>query len=270
MGGDDTITGNGNTRPVLLNATAASRSISGRYCDRRRLGRIPIPLPACSVRGSHSTTRCPAATTPPASRPSRAAPATTSSTAAAASTARSSYHLTTRPTRHHVNLAAGTVTGDASVAPIRCARWRPCAAPISPTPFDATGFRRRARIPAAPARTLAVQRVRRARRQRHITGNGDTRIPISTRPAGVTVDLAAGTATGDASVGTDTFTAASTPWRAPTSTTAVRQQQPVNVEHLRGPRRRRRDRRPRRLRPGDLQQRRVDDPGITVIWRPAR
>ncbi len=42
-----------------------------------------------------------------------------------------------------------------------------------------------------------------------ITGNGDTRISFSNATAGVTVDLAAGTATGNASVGTDTFTGVS-------------------------------------------------------------
>ena len=39
-----------------------------------------------------------------------------------------------------------------------------------------------------------------------ITGNGNTRIAFYNATAGVTVDLAAGTATGDASVGNDTFT----------------------------------------------------------------
>ena len=39
-----------------------------------------------------------------------------------------------------------------------------------------------------------------------ITGNGNTRIAFYNATAGVTVDLAAGTATGDASVGSDTFT----------------------------------------------------------------
>ncbi|TYL84331.1 VCBS domain-containing protein [Bradyrhizobium cytisi] len=40
-----------------------------------------------------------------------------------------------------------------------------------------------------------------------ITGNGNTRIIYSSATAGVTIHLAAGTATGDSSVGTDTFTA---------------------------------------------------------------
>ena len=39
-----------------------------------------------------------------------------------------------------------------------------------------------------------------------ITGNGNTRISYVSATGGVTVDLAAGTATGNASVGTDTFT----------------------------------------------------------------
>ena len=39
-----------------------------------------------------------------------------------------------------------------------------------------------------------------------ITGNGNTRISYVSATGGVSVDLAAGTATGDASVGTDTFT----------------------------------------------------------------
>lgn len=39
-----------------------------------------------------------------------------------------------------------------------------------------------------------------------IIGNGNTRLQYTQSSAGVTVDLLAGTATGDASVGTDTFT----------------------------------------------------------------
>ena len=39
-----------------------------------------------------------------------------------------------------------------------------------------------------------------------ITGNGDTRISFVNATSGVAVDLAVGTATGDASVGTDTIT----------------------------------------------------------------
>ena len=39
-----------------------------------------------------------------------------------------------------------------------------------------------------------------------ITGNGNTRLIYTNATAGVTADIAAGTATGDASVGTDTFT----------------------------------------------------------------
>src|SRR5205823_10747813 len=39
-----------------------------------------------------------------------------------------------------------------------------------------------------------------------ITGNGATRLIYTNATAGVTADIEAGTATGDASVGTDTFT----------------------------------------------------------------
>ena len=42
-----------------------------------------------------------------------------------------------------------------------------------------------------------------------VTGNGNTRISYVSATAGVTVDLALGTATGDASVGTDSFTGVS-------------------------------------------------------------
>ena len=42
-----------------------------------------------------------------------------------------------------------------------------------------------------------------------ITGNGNTRVTFVNATGGVTVDVAAGTATGDASVGTDTFTGVS-------------------------------------------------------------
>src|SRR4029078_6478236 len=40
----------------------------------------------------------------------------------------------------------------------------------------------------------------------NIIGNGNTRITFVSATGGVTVDIAAGTATGDASVGSDTFT----------------------------------------------------------------
>ena len=42
-----------------------------------------------------------------------------------------------------------------------------------------------------------------------ITGNGDTQISYQSATAGVTVDMIAGTAVGDASVGSDTFTGVS-------------------------------------------------------------
>ena len=54
-----------------------------------------------------------------------------------------------------------------------------------------------------------------------ITGNGNTRVIYSSATGGVTIHLAAGTATGDASVGTDSFTAvnSATGRRSPTPTT---------------------------------------------------
>ena len=58
-----------------------------------------------------------------------------------------------------------------------------------------------------------------------ITGNGNTRIAFYNATAGVTVDLAAGTATGDASVGNDTFTGVNNVARLAVRRHPVRQQQ---------------------------------------------
>ena len=102
----------------------------------------------------------------------------------------------------HVNMAAGH--GRRAMprsAPTRCARSSRCAAPTSPTPTTR---------PASAGRSANVgtngtfNEFEGMGGNDTITGNGNTRIAFYNATGGVTVDLAAGTATGDGSVGTDT------------------------------------------------------------------
>ena len=178
MGGNDTITGNGNTRSrSTMRPAACTVDLAGRHGDRRCLGRHRHLHAASATIARLALQRQPVRQQQRhrTSSTSMAAPATTSSTAAAASTGdlqRSTALVTAGITRQH-----GGRHGDRR----RRGRHRHaalgrsrCAAPTSPTPTMR---------PASAARALE-RRQATARFNEFegmggndtITGNGNTRI----------------------------------------------------------------------------------------------
>ena len=102
-----------------------------------------------------------------------------------------------------VHLAAGTVTGDATVGTDTLISVEAVRGTNFADTYDATGFSGT----SANAGSLGTfNEVTGEGGDDTIIGNGNTRISFTNATAGVTVDIAAGTASGDASVGTDHFT----------------------------------------------------------------
>ena len=103
-----------------------------------------------------------------------------------------------------VNLAAGVVTGDASVGTDTLRSIESIQGTGFADVYNAVGFGQAGALNVGNNGTfnqfegLAGDDI--------ITGNGNTRLIYSNATSGVTVNMAAGTVTGDASVGTDTFT----------------------------------------------------------------
>jgi Ca2+-binding RTX toxin-like protein len=102
-----------------------------------------------------------------------------------------------------VDMAAGTVTGDASIGTDTLIAVESVRGTNFVDTFVATGFNgASADLPTGTTfnefEGLGGNDV--------ITGNGNTRVTYVSATGGVTVDLAAGTASGDSSVGSDTFT----------------------------------------------------------------
>ena len=108
-----------------------------------------------------------------------------------------------------VNLAAGVVTGDASVGTDTLRSIESIQGTGFADVYNAVGFGQAGALNVGNNGTfnqfegLAGDDI--------ITGNGNTRLIYSNATSGVTVNMAAGTVTGDASVGTDTFTGATSP-----------------------------------------------------------
>ena len=215
---------------------------------------------------------CSAATTASApSRSSPASPATTSSTAAAASTA----PTTTDPATTSgitVNLAAGTVTGDATVGTDTLLSVEAVRGTNFADTYDATGFTG-ASTNAGSIGTF--NEFNGGGGNDTIIGNGNTRISFDNATAGVTVDMQTGATpgtgpTGDASVGTDTFSGVNAVQGSMFDDTICRQQQHAAHRDLHRPWRQRLHRRPRRLRHRQLQQHLpVDRRRSPSTWRPA-
>ena len=106
-----------------------------------------------------------------------------------------------------VNMAAGIVTGDASIGTDTLRNIEGVQGTMLVDSYDATGYGN------GQPTTLNVSTSNGSFNQFEglggndtITGNGNTRVIYGNAAAGVTVNIALGTATGDASVGTDTFT----------------------------------------------------------------
>ena len=106
-----------------------------------------------------------------------------------------------------VNMAAGIVGGDVSIGTDTLRSIESVRGTNFADTYDATGFGQAGALNIGNNGTfndfegLAGNDT--------ITGNGNTRVTFVNATGGVTVDVAAGTATGDASVGTDTFTGVS-------------------------------------------------------------
>ena len=102
-----------------------------------------------------------------------------------------------------INLAAGTVTGDASVGTDTLQSIEFVRGTNFADVYDATGFSGTS-VNAGSGGTF--NEIEGMGGNDTIIGNGNTRIAFYNATGAVTVDLAAGTATGDGSVGTDTIT----------------------------------------------------------------
>lgn len=112
-----------------------------------------------------------------------------------------------------VNLAAGTVVGDASVGSDTLLSIESVRGTHFSDTYDATGFTTVPTIALPNAGSAGAINTGAALNEFEglggddiITGNGNTRIAYINATSGVTIDLAFGTATGDASVGHDTIT----------------------------------------------------------------
>ncbi|MBB4427364.1 Ca2+-binding RTX toxin-like protein [Bradyrhizobium sp. CIR48] len=102
-----------------------------------------------------------------------------------------------------VNLAAGTVTGEATIGTDTLRSVEAVRGTNFADTYDATGF---SGTSTNAGSSGTFNNFEGMGGNDGIIGNGNTRLQYTQSTAGVTVDFLAGTATGDASVGTDTFT----------------------------------------------------------------
>jgi Ca2+-binding RTX toxin-like protein len=105
-----------------------------------------------------------------------------------------------------VDLAAGTVTGDASVGTDTLIEVEAVRGTNFADSYVATGY---AGASVELPQGVTFNEFEGLAGDDSITGNGNTRVSYVSASAGVTVDLAAGTATGNGSVGSDSFTGVS-------------------------------------------------------------
>ena len=103
-----------------------------------------------------------------------------------------------------VDMAAGTVVGDVSIGTDTLRSIESVRGTNFADTYDATGFGQAGALNIGSNGTF--NEFEGMGGNDVITGNGNTRMAFFNATGGVTVDIAAGTATGDASVGTDTFT----------------------------------------------------------------
>ncbi|MEZ2144665.1 Ig-like domain-containing protein [Bradyrhizobium sp. DN5] len=102
-----------------------------------------------------------------------------------------------------VNLAAGTLTGDATVGHDTLVSIEAVRGTNFADTYNASGF---SNTSTNSGSLGTFNEFTGEGGNDIITGNGNTRIGFNNATAGVVVDIAAGTATGDSSVGSDTFT----------------------------------------------------------------
>ena len=146
------------------------------------------PSPASTpVRGSSFNDTIPAATTRPSPRCSTGWPATTSSTAAAASTSASYNNICLSTAGVTVNMAAGTVIGDASIGTDTLRSIEQSRARNFADTYDAVGFGGTQHLNVGNNGTF--NSFKGLGGNDHITGNGNTQIVYSNAAAAVTVNL---------------------------------------------------------------------------------
>ena len=207
MGGDDIITGNGNTRIQFGNATAG----------------VTVNLAAGTATGDGSVGND-TFTGVSRVRSSNFADQLSGSNNAVNTTEifegragndtfdgrggfdQASYNNDPTTVGISVNMAAGTVTGDAAIGVDALISIKSIRGTAFADTYIATGF---AGASTDTGLTATFNEFEGLGGNDTITGNGDTRITFVSATAGMTVDLSAGTATGDSSVGTDSFTGVS-------------------------------------------------------------
>jgi Ca2+-binding RTX toxin-like protein len=220
LGGNDTITGNGNTRISYLNALAGvSVTMTGVGSGTAR-GRDPGDIAGVgvdtftgvnSVRGSDFADLFVGSANPAGTPENFEGRGGNDVINAGGGFDRAIYNGDGETTAGiTVNLAAGTVTGDASIGTDTLRSVEAIRGTDFADTFNATGFTSdTATTPSTNAGSGSnINEFEGMGGNDTITGNGNTRVSYDNATAGVTVTLGvngSGTATGDASVGTDTF-----------------------------------------------------------------
>ncbi|MBR0950712.1 VCBS domain-containing protein [Bradyrhizobium canariense] len=206
MGGNDTITGNGNTRLAFVNATGAvtvdiaagtdSGDASTGNDTFSNVNAIQASMFNDTLLGSNNAT------------------GTTETFAGLGGDdlidGRGGFDLATYNNIYFstgpvtVNMGAGTATGDASIGTDTLRSIEAVQGTNFNDVFDASTFGTGAALNLGNNGTFS--QFEGIGGNDTITGNGNTRIIYSSAAAGVTIHMAAGSATGDGSVGTDSFT----------------------------------------------------------------
>ena len=206
MAGDDTITGNGRTSISYESATAGVTVdlAAGTASGDASVGTDHF-TGVISVKGSHSTTTCTAAIR--RSQVSSFLPQGGNDYIDGRGGFDSVLYAFIIGGEAitggiSVDLAAGIVTGDASVGIDTLRSIESVRGTNFADHFDATGFSSSSTNAGSNG---TANNFEGAGGDDVIVGNGNTQISYQIATAGVTVDLAAHTATGDASVGSDTF-----------------------------------------------------------------
>jgi VCBS repeat-containing protein len=204
-GGNDTIVGNGNTRLAFVNATGgvtvdiAAGTDSGDASTGSDtfsgVNAIQASMFDDVLRGSNSTT-------------------TTETFAGLAGNdfidGRGGFDISTYNNIYFstgpvtVNMGAGTATGDASIGSDTLRSIEGIQGTNFNDVYDASTFGTAGALDVGSNGTF--NQFEGLGGNDTITGNGNTRVIYSSATGGVTIHMAAGTATGDASVGTDSFT----------------------------------------------------------------
>jgi VCBS repeat-containing protein len=210
MGGDDIITGNGVTQIVFLNATdavtadiAAGTSSSVAPGDAAGVGNDTFSG-VSSILGSFFDDIFFGSNNAVGTTEQFEGRRGNDTFDGRGGTDRASYSSDpTITTGITVDLAAGTVDGDAAIGHDELLSIEMIRGTNLVDTYDATGF---SGSSANAGSNGTFNEFEGLGGDDQITGNGNTQLTFASASAGVTVDLAAGTAVGDASVGSDTFT----------------------------------------------------------------